>query len=333
MSRVAEGIYRAALRLLPEPFRARHGEELEHVYRQRLADARARSGRAGTAARVAGETLDVLSTAVRLRVGRPRPVPRQTRKGTPVRGFVQDLRHAARGLLLRPSFTLTAVLTVALGIGSTTAIFTVADAVLLRPLPYPESDRLAHVRRVVERYGMERAPLSYPDFVDLREGTRSFEAVSAFAFESGTLLGEGDPERLVGARLEGGMFDLLRVPVALGRPLQPADGAPGAESVVVLSDALWQRRFGADPGVVGGTVELGGTPRRVVGVAPSGFRFPAPAVEYWVPLTGDSCSAERDCNYLQVLVRLRAGVSTGAAEADLRAALSRIQEANPGANE
>jgi putative ABC transport system permease protein len=222
------------------------------------------------------------------------------------------------------------VATLALGIGSATAIFAVVSAVLIRPLPYPDADRLAMVWRVVRQYDFDRAPISFPDFVDWKDAATGFETLAASAGTSATLHGEGGAERVSGSRVSGDLFATLGTPLHLGRWIEPADDQPGAAPVAVLSHALWLRRFGGSEDVVGRTVRMDDTDVRVVGVAAPDFGFPGPRTEFWRPLAIDPATAPRDQNFLQLVGRLRPGVELETAEADLRAVARRVAEANPG---
>src|SRR5262245_169655 len=164
----------------------------------------------------------------------------------------QDLRYAARTLRKSPGFTIVAALTLALGIGANTAIFSVVDAVMLRPLPYPEPSRLVELWGNVRRAKVERRGASYPDFVDWRDQSRSFEAMAAFVDGDLTIAGTGEPERITGEFVSQPYFDLLGMRAVLGRTFRPEeDQVPERNAVVVLSDGLWKRRFGADSAVLG----------------------------------------------------------------------------------
>ena len=189
----------------------------------------------------------------------------------------RDVRYGLRSLLKQPGFTAIAVITLALGIGANTAIFSVVNAVLLRPLPYSEADRLfvPWGRRDDMR---NHTVVSYPDFVDWQAQTKTLEQVAAYN-SSGALLREddADPEPIYGAAVSADLFPLLRVTPILGRPFTRADDQPNAPPVIVLGYSLWQRRFNADPNIVGRQIKIGNTNVTVLGVAPEGFRFPAQA--------------------------------------------------------
>lgn len=238
--------------------------------------------------------------------------------------LLQDLRDAARSLKRSPGFTGLAVLTLALGIGATVAVFGVLDGVVLRPLPFPEPDRLVHVSEVTPE-GMDFSS-SEPNYLDMR-ASRAFEEMAAYRTESLSLTGAGDPERLQGAAATHTLFPLLGAAPALGRTFSAEEDRPGGDGhVVVIGHELWTRRFRADPGVVGERIMLDGEPYTVTGVMPPGFR--TPDADFWIPLAPDPHS-DRDDHWLDVLGRMRPGVDAAEATAELESVMSRIGEAHP----
>ena len=196
--------------------------------------------------------------------------------------LVQDVRLAARRLGRTPGFTLLALVTLALGIGANTALFSVVHAVLLKPLPFAEPDRLYWVWS--RHTSTDRYPFSLPEFCDYRDRNRTLGALAGFANWTGNLAGEGTTERIPGLRVSGNFFEMLGVAPALGRTLRAADDEPGREKVVVLSHGLWQRRFGGDPAVVGRAVTLNGESFAVVGVLSRDFPFPIRDIDLAIPL-------------------------------------------------
>jgi putative ABC transport system permease protein len=250
--------------------------------------------------------------------------------------LLQDLRHAARMLLRAPGFTVVAVLTLGLGIGANTAIFSVVNGVLLRPLPFAEPDRVIQFGTIPSGEEPTAGYLSPPDFVSLREGSRSFTDVVAFMAGGATLTGMDEPQRLDAAWVSAGFFELLGAEPVLGRTLRPEENEPGNTEVAVLAHALWQQAFGADPAVIGRTVELNGVARTIVGVAPPGFGFPEERA-VWVPLSyNETFSAGTDVNrraqYLQVLARLQPGASLEEARAEAGTISARLERAFPQTN-
>src|SRR5437588_6701365 len=188
----------------------------------------------------------------------------------------QDLRYALRALRRRAGFSLVAVAKLALGIGANTAIFSVVNAVLLRPLPYAEPSRIARIRgsSVGTRQPGNLSPM---DFLDLQQQTRRFERLAAYNnYASATLTGVGEPERVVGTRVTADFFRILGVGPRMGRDLRPEDDVPGASPVAILAFGFWQSRFGGDPSIVGQSIRLNGVPTEVVAVLPRAFRHPFP---------------------------------------------------------
>ncbi|HET9986740.1 MAG TPA: ABC transporter permease [Longimicrobiales bacterium] len=238
--------------------------------------------------------------------------------------FFHDLRHALRVLGRARTLTLVAGLTLALGIGANTAMFTVVNRVLLRPLPYP------HGERIVQLYGHDRGgedgPFSGPDYLDVKRAARSFGFLAAASGGVRTLTGAGDPERVRGQNVSPEYFEVFGVAPRLGRTFLAEAGAAPAGRQAVLSAGFWKRRFGADPGIVGRTLTLDGEPWTVVGVMPEGFG-PLDETDVWTLQTGAvpaspftaerNLEAERGARYLVVVGRLRPGVTVERAEAEL----------------
>ncbi|HVF44359.1 MAG TPA: ABC transporter permease [Pyrinomonadaceae bacterium] len=252
-----------------------------------------------------------------------------------MRTLLQDVRYGARTLRKSPGFTAVAVLALALGVGANTAIFSVVKAVLLSPLPYPESGRLLWLREVNPSNGILDEPASAPNFNDWRAQARSLEAVAAYANTSTTLTGEGEPERVPGVAASANFFPALGVAPALGRGFLPEEEAEGKNRVVVISHGLWQRRFGARPDAVGQTLTLSGNPHTVIGVAPADFKSPVggpkPA-EFWTPIAFNFDESRRRSDYLSVFARLKAGATVGQARAELEGIASRLAQQYPGTN-
>ena len=246
--------------------------------------------------------------------------------------LTQDVRYAIRQLVRSPGFTAVAVLTLALGLGANTAIFSLVHGILLRPLPYPEAERLAMVWLNNPGEGIDKDIASFPLFADWRQQAKSFERIVAYTGGGFTLTGRGEPEQLRGARVAAGFFPMLGVPAAHGRGLLDDENLPGHEKVVVLGHGLWQRRFGGDPAVVGQTVSLSGATYTVVGVMPRGFQFPEQA-ELWTPLAPvgpfEQPLAARGSLWLHVTARLKPGVPLAAAQAEMETVAEAINKAYP----
>jgi len=219
----------------------------------------------------------------------------------------QDVLYALRRLVKAPAFTLVAVATLALGIGANSAIFSVVDGVLLKPLPYPEPDRLVGVYHVADGH---RAVMSGPNFTDIAKSATTLESAAAISTGRAILTGEGEPTRLPIAEVSAAFFSVLRVRPELGRPFAATENTPGSTHVVILSHALWQQRFGGDAGVIGRRIMLDGVAKEVVGVMPAGFAYPD-GREAWMPIEYDDnfVSKQRASWYLDVIARLRPNVT------------------------
>jgi putative ABC transport system permease protein len=236
--------------------------------------------------------------------------------------FLQDLRYAWRSLRRTPGFTLVAVVTVALGIGANTALFSVIFAVLLRPLPFPDADRLVRLWTAHQPgSGLARTGTALPDYRVWRSENRSFEEMGAFLGAGYHATGTDHPELLVGMRITASLWGVLKSQPQLGRTFSAAEEQWGSHRVVVLSDGLWRRRFGADPQVIGRSFELNGQPHAVIGVMPPSFVVGGPRTELWTPLAfapGDSMDSRRNRS-IELLGRLKPGVAPAQAQADLSA--------------
>jgi putative ABC transport system permease protein len=296
-----------------------------------LADLHATAVRNGAsdadARRLALETLNAasfLELSKRLRARAPRTL------------FIQsDLIYAVRGLRKKPLFTAAAVLTLALGIGANSAIFTVVNAVLLRPLPYPAPEGLMMLWTSNPRQGYAKDVSSYPNFDDWRRQSASFERLSAYFHGSFTLTQAGDPARIEGAVVTPGFFETLGVAPALGRTFGPREGVAAGARVAILSHGLWQTRFGGDPAIVGRTVMLNSVAHEVLGVMPASFAHPETAV-VWTPLAPSERLApvmqSRSSYWLQVVGRLKPGIDRRAAQSEMDTIASALERQYPDAN-
>ncbi|HEV7890012.1 MAG TPA: ABC transporter permease [Pyrinomonadaceae bacterium] len=248
-----------------------------------------------------------------------------------MRTLLQDLKFGTRTLLKRPGFTLVAVLTLALGIGANTAIFSVVNAVLLKPLPFKDSERLVLVYETTQ--AVPRDFVSVPDLQDYREGSRSFEEFATFVPQSVNMTGSGEPERVVGGFATSTLFPLLGVNVERGRALTAEDDAEGGGLVAVVGNEFWQRRFGGDPGIVGRPLTFNGEPFTVVGVMPAGFEFHGVTPDVLLPAhKWPNYKVARSSHNCWVFGRLKDGVSRETAEGELDAIAKRLEEAYPADN-
>ena len=238
---------------------------------------------------------------------------REARAGALLDQLGQDVRCGLRMLRRNPGFTLVAVLTLALGIGANTAIFSVVHAVLLRPLPYPRPERLVMLWQSYPQRGLTFWRLSQANFAAYREQSRSFESLAVYTRAGYNVSGGGEADRLQAANVSAEFFDIFSVAPRLGRTFRAGDDAPGHPRICVLSYGEWQRRFGGDPGVIGRSLSLDNLPTEVVGVMPQGFSFPDP-VALWVPL---DLSRERTSPFnLLGVARLRPGLAPAGAETE-----------------
>ena len=232
------------------------------------------------------------------------------------------LRHAVRRLLHEPAFTVAAILTLSLGIGANVAVFTVIEAVLLRPLPYPEPEQLVVLNHRDERTGITKEFLALGDYVDLARQQAPFAAVARYGGADLTVYGDdGEPYRVHALGATASLFDVLRVRPLLGRALTPDDTRPGAPTVVLLGEELWRSRFGADRGVVGRSIRIGDETATIVGVAPRAMRYPPNAdADMVFPLTTPGeVPAQRRSGWILAIGRLQPGVTVADADARLRA--------------
>ena len=249
----------------------------------------------------------------------------------------QDLQYGTRMLGRNKAFAAVAVLTLALGIGANTAIFSIVNAAVLRPLPFPAPERLVVLWGNVKRVRVERRGASFPDYRDWREQTRSFEAMAAYDDSRFTLRGMETTERIPGEYVSLDYFQLLGIRAALGRTFTlEEDRVPQRDAVVVLSDGAWKRRFGGDPGMVGRHIQLNNRTYTVIGVAPARFLGLSDQAELWTPFAMYGSAEElndRGVRWFQVLARLRPGVPLAQAQAEMDAVSSRLARAYPGTNE
>ena len=246
--------------------------------------------------------------------------------------MLNDVQYALRAISKQPLFYAVATLTLALGIGANAAIFTVVNAVLLRPLPYPQPDQLMTLWTYNPRQGFDKDVGTYPNFDDWRRMSQSFKRMSAYGWASMTLTGSGDPAQIPGSRVTHDFFDTLGVAPARGRAFAPDNGQAGGERVVILAHGLWTRRFGADPSLLGRTIALNGVPYEVLGVMPEGFAYPE-GTEFWVPLAPVGSYAElftaRSAYWLMMIGRLKPGITRAAAQSEMDAIAAQLEREYP----
>jgi putative ABC transport system permease protein len=236
-------------------------------------------------------------------------------------------------LVKKPGFTLTAVITLALGIGATSTIFNFVNGILLRPLPYQDSERLVLLDETAPKRGIASMGVSFPNFLDWREQNRSFTGIAAYGGGNDyTLTGSGEPEELSGADISYNTFEVLGVAPILGRTFTAEEDRPGNGLVVILSYGLWGRRFGAKPEIIGQKITLNNRPHTVVGVMPPGFKFPE-VDDLWTPLALDTTMWTRNDHGMSAIARLKPGVTLQQARTDMTAVARRVEEQNPVTNE
>jgi putative ABC transport system permease protein len=251
-----------------------------------------------------------------------------------IESFWQDVRTGARMLRKNAGFAVVAILTLALGIGANTAIFSVIDAVLLRPLPYDNPDRIVVVLESNPSKGFPQFSVSPPNYMDWRKGATAFEQMSSVSRGDFVYTGGAEPERLTGANVAPSFFSVMGAQPVMGRTFLPEDDVVGKASVVVLSYGLWIRRFGSDPQIVGKSLTLDGRSYRVVGVMQNGFQFPRGA-EFWLPSEFDEDALgpkARGAHYLRVMARLKPGITIEKAQAEMIALSKRLEQQYPKTN-
>ena len=256
--------------------------------------------------------------------------------------LTQDIRYAVRMLLKNPGFTFVALIAVALGIGANSAMFSVINAVLLRPLPYHEPDRLVTIWEESPQRDLYEIPVSLADFNDWVAQNHVFEHISAYTFTNLNLSGAGEPARLLTIRSSANLFSLVGAAPLLGRPFLPEDDREGANRVVILSQALWQSRFGSDSGIVGQSLTLNNQSYTVVGVMPADFQFPVgfgylgkvlnDPIDLYVPIAATSKETGRGSYAFFSMGRLKPGVTIEQARAEMTTIESQIEQQYPGSN-
>jgi predicted permease len=233
---------------------------------------------------------------------------------------VNDIRYAIRQLTRTPAFTIVTVLTLALCIGANSAIFSVIDAILLEPYPWPGSDRLIYANNTYPALGLTDAGVSVPDYLDRRGDVTEFADSAIYSRTSLNLAGESEPEMISGLRVSPSLFTTLQSPAALGRVIGEDDAKLGAPATVVLSHELWKNRFASDPAIIGRTIRLNERPVTVIGVMPEGFYFPAPTVQAWTPFAftpAERSDTERGNEFSAMIARLKPGATIAGVQREL----------------
>jgi putative ABC transport system permease protein len=252
-----------------------------------------------------------------------------------MRHLVQDLRYGLRSLLKTPGWTALAVLALGLGIGANSAIFSIINAILIRPLPYENPQSVVVVWGNNRDKGLRAVPFPALDYEDIARQNEVFEQMGAYRAQSVELTAREVPERIESAAVSPSIFELLGSRAAVGRMFASSEDQPGSNGVVVLSDGLWRRLFNGDPRVLGSALRLDDRSYTVIGIAPPDFHLPDSLSELWVPYTpdpSDLAPSKRGYRLLTVIARLKSGVTTQQADVDMRAITGRIAQANPDTN-
>jgi putative ABC transport system permease protein len=284
-----------------------------------------------------GMTPEEARYAARRKLGNPTQIREEIYRMnslTFIESLWQDVRCGLRMLRKNAGFAMVAVLTLALGIGANTAIFSVIHAVLLSPLPYDHPDRITLVRESNPSKGFEQFSVSPPNYMDWKNAAGAFEQMASMSRGQFSYTGGAEPERLVGARVAASFFSVLGAQPELGRTFLPDDDVVGKAGVVVLSHGLWTQHFGSDPQVIGKSLTLDGESYRVIGVMRNGFQFPR-GVQLWLPSEFDERSLSpraRGAHYLTVIARLKPGASIDQAQAEMVAISKRLEQLYPNTN-
>ncbi len=250
---------------------------------------------------------------------------------------LQDVRYGGRMMVRNPGFTLAAILTLALGIGANSAIFSLVNVLSLKPLSYRDASRVAFLLGTDTESGATRFSLGLADYLDVRRQAESFAQVAAYTYLSANITGGDIHDRVQAYRVTGNTFELLGVSAGLGRTFGPAEARPGHERVAVISDGLWRRRFGADVTIIGRDISLNGVTHQVIGVMPARFEYPVFNFkgDLWIPWTVDVPATDADRSAggsATVVARLRTGVSQAEADAELRTIMQRLAVEHPASN-
>jgi putative ABC transport system permease protein len=326
--------YRLLLFAFPAALRREFGDDMTEMFAMQVAETRLRQ-RSVVVLWIRG-VVDAIAQGLGERVSPTRPAgakPPRFRWRSYMRAFVQDMKYALRMLARQPGVTFVAVLTLALGIGANTAIFSAVNAIVLRPLPYDDPDRLVTVWEKRQAEGVLDNVVSPADFLDWARMNSTFESMAAMTTTVADLTGSGEPERLSVGVVSPPFFDLLRVRPALGRAFSPDEAFVGKPRVVLLTHKLWVSRFGSDRSVVGRTLMLNGNPIEVVGVLPASFEF-ADELDLWAPLAleGTPQPLSRVSHQFFVYARMKPDVSLEQARTDMERIGALLQQQYPDAN-
>ena len=285
-----------------------------------------------------GESADAARTAA-LREVRSLALVKETTRDAwawrSVERVMQDFRYACRMMRKSPVFSVLAILVMGLGIGASTAVFSLVDAVFFKPLAFQAADRLVMVWEQSARFGVSRLEASPGNYLDWKEQSSAFEDLAGYYGNAFNLTGDGEPERLDGIQSTPNLFPLLGVQPMLGRWFNADEGLPGQSQVTILSYGFWQRRFGGNPGIVDQSIRIDDKPYQVVGVMPKGFQFPRGEIQLWIPTQfprTESGPNGRNVHFLKVVGRLKPGVSQEQAAIEVQTIAQRLSETYPATN-
>jgi putative ABC transport system permease protein len=309
----SDRFYTILLLLYPSAFREEYGREMSAAFRRRR---RAEPGVLRHALLWFSIIADTLATA----------------PGEHFHMLMNDILYTLRGLRKAPAFAAAVLTTVALGIGATTAIYSLVHTVLLRPLPFTEPDRLVRVSERNESLHLQDFAVSVLNFLSWEEQSRSFNSLAAIRNGSANLTGDGDAQRVLGAAVSDHFWSMTGIRPVAGRTFLPEESTPGKDDVVMLSEGVWRQRYGSDPGVIGRTILVNATPRIVVGIAPQDVGYTA-RIDLWTPLAPNPAEEDRGNHVITVLGRLSRGVSLPAADTELNAIATRLEKEFPNSNQ
>ena len=325
-------LVRLALLAFPPHFRDRYAREMLDAYAARREEIACARGRVPAALFALATWRELSVSGLHERFApRPRIVPPNPQEVTRMHAVLTDCRYALRVLVRRPAFSVVVIVTLGIAIGASTAMFSIANGVVLQPLPYPASSELVRVYDTFAERGDMANASSPANFADWRGSVRSFGSMAAYT-TVGTLTYTGTELAvpLAATNVSFEWNDVLRTPPALGRGFTKEEETFGNHRVLILSHGLWERLFGGDPGIIGRRVSMEGEPYTVVGVMPAGFAFPTPETELWTPLAFNfDVAGSRGVHYLTVIARLASGATLEAAGRDMNFAMDRLRQAYP----
>ena len=246
--------------------------------------------------------------------------------------LLSDTRYAIRNLLRRPAFTLIAVVTLALGIGANTAIFSAVNALLLKPLPFPELDRVVAIWDKMPSRGVLHNEVTVANYLDLKNQNQTFEQLALYRWWSPNLTGVEPPERLQGFQVTANLFDALGMKPIMGRNFTEEENQPGKDAVVIITHSLWQRRFGGDPEILNKTITVNTVARKVVGVMPQNFNFPKGAEMYAPIAMTPELMKSRGSHCYYIIGRLKRGTPITSAQAEIDNIMARLEQQYPETN-